>query len=85
MAYEPKPNTGSIFKNTFKKEGDKQPNLKGDLFLDKEFLLDQIKASEGNLVKVQVSAWTNESEKAGKYLYLNVGAPFVKREEEIPF
>jgi len=85
MAYEPKPNTGSIFKNTFKKEGDKQPNLKGDLFLDKEFLLDQIKASEGNLVKVQVSAWTNESEKVGKYLYLNVGAPFVKREEEIPF
>ena len=85
MAFEPKPNTGSLFKNTFKKEGDKQPTLRGDIFLDKTFLINMMDISKGPLVKLQISAWSGESDKVGKYLTLNISEPYVKAEEDLPY
>ena len=37
MNYTPKPNTGTMFQNNYKKS-DNHPDLKGDLFLDRSFL-----------------------------------------------
>lgn len=54
MAYEMKPNTGSLFKND-KREKDTQPHAKGQALI------------EG--VEYWVSAWTNDGPK-GKYQQL---------------
>jgi hypothetical protein len=85
--YEPKPNTGSLFKNTFKKDGDKQPNLRGDIHLDKTFLINMMDQSKGPLVKLSISAWSGESPKVGKFLTLNVGEPYVKpsQDDDLPY
>lgn len=54
MAYQHKPDSGSLFRND-KKESDKHPDYKGDALIDgKEFW---------------VSAWINEG-KNGKYMSL---------------
>ena len=78
--YEPKPNTGSLFKNTYKK-ADNQPDLKGDLILDKVFLEDLMNNSKTSTIKVSISAWSKESEKVGKYLSISIGQPYVKKIE----
>lgn len=78
--YEPKPNTGSLFKNTYKK-ADNQPDLKGDVILDKVFLEDLMNNSKTSTIKVSISAWSKESEKVGKYLSLSIGQPYVKKNE----
>ena len=78
--YEPKPNTGSLFKNTYKK-AENQPDLKGDLILDKVFLEDLMNNSKTSTIKVSISAWSKESEKVGKYLSISIGQPYVKKTE----
>lgn len=82
--YEPKPNTGSLFKNTYKK-ADNQPDLKGDLILDKVFLEDLMNNSKTSTIKVSISAWSKESEKVGKYLSISIGQPYVKKTESNPW
>ena len=52
MAYEQKPNSGSLFKNE-KKEKDTHPNLQGSALIDG--------------VEYWVSAWTKEGKK-GKWI-----------------
>lgn len=58
MAYEQKPNSGSLFKND-KREKDSQPNAKGSALVGG--------------VKYWVSAWTNDGPK-GKYQTLKFEA-----------
>ena len=83
--YEPKPNTGSLFKNNYKKAGDKQPELRGDMFLDKTLLNDLINNSNGSLIKLSVAVWSKESEKVGKFFTMNISEPYVKPEEDLPY
>ena len=82
--YEQKPNTGVLFKNTYK-ETENQPNLKGNLILDKVFLEDLIHQSKESTIKVSISAWSKESEKVGKYLSISIGQPSVKKIESNPW
>lgn len=80
MAFEQKDNSGSLFKNT-KREKDTHPNATGTAMIDG--------------VEYYVSAWTKESEKAGKWQSLSFkrkdsatqSRPPVKEEEleELPF
>ena len=81
--FEAKPNTGSLFRNKFKK-GD-QPDMRGELVLDKMFLTDLINNSADTTIKVSISGWTKQSEKVGKFLSLNIGLPYVKPEEDLPY
>jgi hypothetical protein len=83
-AYVAKPNTGSLFKNSFKKT-ETQPDLRGEIVLDKTFLLDLIDKSKDPTIKVSISAWSKESEKVGKYLSLSIGQPYVKKTESNPW
>lgn len=57
-------NSGAIFKNKYK-ESDKHPDLTGPLNVDG--------------VEYQVAAWSNESDKLGKYLSLKIS----KKEEKV--
>jgi len=81
MNYTPKPNTGTMFQNNYKKS-DNHPDLKGDLFLDRSFLKSLINETEGDLIKVSVSAWNSQSQRTGtEYISMSVSKPYVKPAE----
>jgi len=63
MAYEQKPNTGSLFKNN-KKESDKHPSHAGSINIDG--------------VTYWLSGWVNETTKGEKYFSLKVKPKEVK-------
>lgn len=89
MKYIPKPNTGTLWPNE-KKSTPSHPDMRGDLYLDVDFLKEMMSKSEGGLVKFQISAWDNKNR-----FSVGVSAPYVKQEkpaskpviddEEIPF
>lgn len=96
MSYVPKPNTGTLWPNEYKRD-DRHPDMRGDLALDRTFLQDMIDKSEGDLIKLQISAWSKAIN--GKSCFsMSASAPYVKPEtkpapkppppaddEEIPF
>ena len=53
MSFVPKPNTGSLWHND-KKIEDKHPDMRGEIVVDKQLLLDLISKGE-NPVKLAVS------------------------------
>lgn len=78
MSYTPKPNTGTMFQNNYKKS-DNHPDLKGDLFLDRAFLKSMLNDTEGDLIKFSISAWNSQSQKTGtEYISMSVSKPYVK-------
>jgi uncharacterized protein (DUF736 family) len=58
MAYEQRPNTGSLFKND-KKETDTHPDYKGSALID-------------GLGECWLDAWINESSSGTKYMSLKI-------------
>jgi hypothetical protein len=77
MAYVPKPNTGTLWQNDYKK-ADNHPDLKGDLFLDRSFLEELLGQSNDDLIKVAVSSWEAESNGRRRFS-LSVSLPYVKQ------
>jgi hypothetical protein len=67
MAFEPRPNTGILFKNT-RKTKDNQPDYTGK-WTD----------SEGN--ELQLAAWIKEGQK-GKFMTLSASEPRERQEDE---
>lgn len=85
MAYEPKPNTGSLFKNSYK-ERDTHPDYKGDLFVD-QGLLELLKKEHLNssgLVRVAVSGWKSQTKDGQTYLSLKASEPYVPKGAKKP-
>jgi len=74
MSYEQKPNTGALFPN--QKKSDNHPDKRGDLFLDKTFLIEQMDKSKGSMVKISVAAWENTSKSGMEYLSLKASEPY---------
>ena len=80
MAYETKPNTGSLFKNQYKTPGDKKPDYTGTCMVDgKEY---------------RMSAWINTARNGTKYMSMNFQLPEVAPraeavgadyEDDVPF
>ena len=60
MAYEQRPNSGTLFRNDTKTK-DKQPDYTGDCLVNGE--------------KWRISAWLKEGRKGGKFLSLSFSAP----------
>lgn len=56
MAYDPKPNTGTLWPNEYKKAAN-HPDHKGDIYLDRDFLNAQMIKHPDGLVKISVSGW----------------------------
>ena len=76
MSFVPKANSGTLWPND-RKNAPNHPDMRGDVFLDRTFLQDMIDKSEGDLVKIQISAWDKVI--AGKNcLSLSAQAPYVK-------
>ena len=70
MAYEEKPNEGSIWRNKNKKEGEKTPDFFNDMEIDGVLmtkLADMHRA--GNPMKIRIALWKRQGEKAGEYFY----------------
>jgi len=87
MAFEQKPNTGAMFRNTQKKS-DNHPDMRGNVHLDKTFLINMMDKSKGPLVKISLSGWSNESAAGKKYLSLSASEPYEKpsaAEEDLPY
>jgi hypothetical protein len=59
MAFEPKPNKGTLFPNDFKTT-EFQPNVKGDLFMDRDLLNALMIKQPDGLVKISISGWAGE-------------------------
>ena len=82
MSYVPKPNTGTLFMNDFKKSP-AAPDRRGDLFLDKKFITDLVRDTEGDLVRISLSAWEKSGPK-GEYLSMAASVPYVKPDAQAP-
>jgi hypothetical protein len=75
MAFEQKPNSGAMFRNTQKKS-DNHPDMRGDVHLDKTFLINLMDKSNGALVKVSLSGWSKESAAGKRYLSISASEPW---------
>lgn len=76
LTYQPKPNQGAIFLDQ-KRENPDAPNLRGDLYLDRQLLADLLEQPD-ELVKVQIASWERVSKNNHKYFTLLASKPFVK-------
>lgn len=85
MAFEPKPNNGSLFRNTFKKQ-DNQPDYRGDLFLEKGLLdlLVRDHTTPSGLVRISVSGWKAQTKEGQTYLSLKGSEPYVPKAPAAP-
>jgi uncharacterized protein (DUF736 family) len=84
MAFEAKPNTGALFGNEAKK-ADNHPDMRGDLHLDKTFLIQMMDKSKGATCKISVAAWKKESAGGKKFLSLSASEPFEKPAKADPW
>lgn len=75
MAFEQKPNSGALFINA-KKVTQNHPDHRGDIHLDKTFLIQQMDKSPGALVKISISAWAKTSAAGKDYLSLSASEPW---------
>lgn len=73
MAYEQKPNWGTIWPNDFKKE-DKHPDVKGDVMVERELLESLLASSQGNLIKVSIGGWAGKAN-GKKVLNVKISLP----------
>jgi hypothetical protein len=76
MAFEPKPNTGSLWPNEYKKQ-DNHPDVRGDVNIEKTLLENLILKSKGDLVKIAIAGWSKEI-KGKKVLSITASEPYEK-------
>lgn len=84
MAFEQKPNSGALFTNDQKKS-ENHPDWRGDIHVDKTFLIEQMDKSSGALVKLSISAWSKTAKSGKDYLSLSVSEPWVKKDDDVPY
>lgn len=74
MSFIPKPNTGTLFPNERKDPTSSQPDMKGNIFLDRALINEQLNSTpDGELVKFEISGWDN-----GGRIGLRFSKPYVK-------
>ena len=78
MAYENRPNTGTLFINQ-KKTTENQPDLRGTVYVDRTMIENLLKKGTP-LVELSLAAWNKESAKGVVYLSLAVSEPYVPQQ-----
>ena len=78
MTFIPKPNTGTLWPNN-RKSAPTHPDMRGDLFLDVNFLQDMISKADGGLAKISVSCW-GKNINGQDCLSMSASEPYVKQE-----
>ena len=76
------PNSGALWPNKMR-TSDSQPNVRGDIKLERSFLKELLNDTDEELIVVSLSGWTKEY-KDGKYISLKASKPFVKNEPKPP-
>lgn len=76
------PNTGSLWPPKERKN-DKMPNLRGSLKMEPDMLQEMINQSNGELVEIEIAAWTKEYD-GRKFLSLKGGIPYKKENKPAP-
>lgn len=56
MTYIPKPNSGTLWPNQ-KKTAQNQPDMRGDVYLDRLLLQDLVDSCEGEFIHLSVAGW----------------------------
>lgn len=83
MAYEQKPNSGSLW-HQVEKKSEKAPDFSGSIFLDRDFLTEMLDASD-QLVEVKLSGWRNKvNTKNGERNVLNLSVDTFKKSAPAP-
>lgn len=88
MAYIPKPNTGTLWPNEYKKS-DNHPDLKGDILIEKSLLQALISKGE-DPVKISIAGWNKEIN-GKECVSMKASEPYVKPQapsapdEDVPF
>ena len=83
MAYEPKPNSGTLWTNEYKKQ-DNHPDWKGDVHIDPDLLNSLMIKNPNGLVKIAISGW-NKTINGKNVVSLAAAEPYVKPEEDLPY
>lgn len=84
MAFEQKPNSGAMFVNE-QKQMENHPDWRGDVYLDKTFIIEQMNKADGPLVKIAISAWSKTAKSGKEYLSLAASEPWVKKDSDLPY
>lgn len=85
MAYEPKPNSGTLWPNDSKKSPN-HPDVKGDIHLDRDLLNALMIKHPDGLVKVSIAGWKKEIN-GKKVLSISGSEPYVKasQDDDLPY
>jgi len=59
MAYEQKPNWGTLWPNDYKKQ-DIHPDVKGDIFIERELLETLLANNPTGLIKMSIGGWAGK-------------------------
>lgn len=70
------PNSGALFPNK-NKTSDAQPNVRGNVKIERGLLKELMADSDGELIELEISGWTKQF-KDGKFLSLKVSKPYKK-------
>jgi hypothetical protein len=80
MAYEQKPNTGTLLEND-RKQSEAHPDYKGDLLISRELLQKIAKYGEA---KIEILAWIGETKKGKPKISITCKEPYQKPQEDSP-
>jgi len=78
--FEAKPNTGSLWPLA-ERPSDKYPNLRGDINLDRDFIIGLLKKNPSGNIKVAIGAWNTTSKGGKDYVSLMASEPYEKPAE----
>jgi hypothetical protein len=82
MTFIPKPNTGSLWAND-RKTTENQPDLRGEIVVDKQLLVDLIAKGE-NPVKIALAGWNKTTVNGRDYVSLVASEPFIPQKKVEP-
>jgi hypothetical protein len=84
MAYEPKPNTGTLWPND--KKSPNHPDVKGDIHMDRDLLKTLLAKNSDGLVKISIAGWKKEIN-GKKVLSIAGSEPYVKisQDDDLPY
>jgi len=67
------PNTGLLLTNT-RKTTDKQPDMTGDIKMERDFLLDLIDKAEDEVIVIKLGAWLKKDKSGNRMVSLKADA-----------
>jgi hypothetical protein len=66
------PNRGTLWANSYKKEGSQQPDMKGDLKIELDLFRQMLDTAESDHVVIKLSAWLGKDKDGNRKVSLSV-------------